>query len=214
MAASMTAVSHGASLLGGVDDAALADGSVDGWSGTTAISVPLSGGDTIQVTDFSFFAADGRADGTRHVTPLILARPIGSAFDAAATVIGIGTEVQVTTPGANNFPFSVTMGTDTLSLTGADEFLAGFWQRADGVDDVEGGVVAFADAGGPGMFQRNEDGLTHVPGLGGLVDAGHAAAADGRNYQFNLEGNVVPEPSVFLLIGLSGLAMIFRRRRQ
>ncbi len=209
----MTVVSNGAALLGGVSDANLADGSVDGWSGVTAISVPISGGDVVKVTDFSFFAAAGRADSTRLVTPLIVSRPIGSVFDAAGTVIGIGTEVLVTDEGVNNHPFSLTMGTDTLTLTGLNEYLPAFWQRAEGVDDVDGGVVAFGGAGGSGMFQRNEDGTSYVPAIGDPLDAGHASPDGGRNYQFNLEGEAVPEPSVFVLIGLGGFALICRRRR-
>ncbi len=209
----MVVPSYGASLLGGVADADLADETVDGWSGVTALSVPLSGGDVVEVTDFSFFASAGRADGTRYVTPLIVSRPAGSAFDAAGSIVGIGTEVQVTQEGVNNFPFALTMGTATLDLTGNDEFLAGFWQRVEGEDDVNGGVVAFTNGTGSGMFQRNEDGTTYVPALGNPVDAGHASAAGGRNYQFNLEGNVIPEPSVMWLFGLSGFALILRRRR-
>lgn len=210
----LSTTSFGATLLAGVSDMDMADGEVDGWSGITALSVPISGGPVVEITDFSFYASEGRADGSRHLTPLILTRPLGSAAMDPATIIGIGAEVQVTDPGLNNHPFSVTMGATTLDLNnGTDEFLAGFWQRADGVDDEAGGVVAFASAGGSGMFQRNEDGTTYVPSIGDPVDAGHDSAAGGRNYQFNLEGNVIPEPAVAWLFALSGFALILRRRR-
>lgn len=210
----MSTTVFGASLLAGVSDANMADGEVDGWSGITALSVPIAGGDLLEVNEFSFYASEGRADGSRFVTPLILARPLGSAATDPATIIGIGAEVQVTDPGLNNHPFSLTMGASTLNLNNAtDEFLAGFWQRADGVDDVDGGVVAFAAEGGSGMFQRNEDGTTYVPGIGDPVDAGHESAEGGRNYQFNLEGDVIPEPTVAWLFALSGFALMLRRRR-
>lgn len=211
----LTTASHGASLLAGVDDASMADGSVDGWSGASVLSVPITGGDVVEVTDFSFFAAAGRADGTRHVTPLILARPAGSDFNASATVIGIGTSVLVTEEGLNNHPFSLTLGTATLDLNnGVDEYLAGFWQYAEGVDDTNGGVVAFGADSGTGMFQMNHDGTSYVPALGDVYDAGHASDTGGRNYQFNVEGEVVPEPSVAWLFAASGFALILRRRRR
>lgn len=129
----LTTASHGASLLGGVADADMADGSVDGWSGVSAISVPLNNGggqgDEIQVTEFSFFAAAGRADGSRSVQPLILARPIGSGPADPAMIMGIGDPVSVTQEGLNNHPFSLLMGTDTLNLADPNyEYLGGFWQ--------------------------------------------------------------------------------------
>jgi hypothetical protein len=210
---SLIAPSYGASLLGGVPDADLSAGTPDGWSGLTVIEVPLSGGASVQVTDFSFYANDGRGGGTHYVTPVIVARPVGSAHGTAGIVVGIGAEVQVTSPGVNNHPFSVTSGFDTVNLTGADEFLPGFWQRADGVDNVDGGVVDFGADSGPGMFQQDLDGTTFVPMIDHLVEGGHASPEGGRDYQFNLEGDVIPEPSVAWLFGLSGLALILRRRR-
>ena len=201
-------------MLGGVSDADLAAGTPDGWSGLTVIEVPLSGGSSVQVTDFSFYANDTRgAAGTHYVTPVIVSRPQGSVPGTAGTIVGIGAEVQVTSAGVNNHPFSVTSGFDTINLTGADEFLPGFWQRAEGADDVDGGVVDFGADSGPGMFQQNLDGLTYVPMIGDLVEGGHASPEGGRDYQFNLEGEVIPEPSVAWLFGLSALALVFRRRR-
>ena len=210
---SLIAPSYGASLLAGVPDADLSAGTPDGWSGLTVIEVPLSGGPSVQVTDFSFYANDGRGAGTHYVTPVIVSRPVGSVPGTAAMVVGIGAEVQVTSPGANNHPFSVTGGFDTFDLTGAYEYLPGFWQRAEGVDNVDGGVVDFGADSGPGMFQQDLDGTNFVPTINHLVEGGHASGEGGRDYQFNVEGEIIPEPSVIWLFAFSGLALIFRRRR-
>lgn len=63
------------------------------------------------------------------------------------------------------------------------------------------------------MFQHNRDGTSYVPALNDAVEGGHVSPDGGRNYQFNLEGTVIPEPSVAWLFAVSGFALILRRRR-
>ena len=91
-----------------------------------------------------------------------------------------------------------------------------FWQWNSGVDDTDGGVVAFGE-GGSGMFQQNRDGTNYVPAIGDDLSGGeqHASGAGGRAYQMNFT-TVVPEPTSVVLAacGLLPVLLGLRRRRR
>ncbi len=196
-----SAISVNAAVVG--EPSPLADGSVDGWSGVTVMNGygGLPAGE--MVTTASYYAAAGRADGSHVVQPLI-AKEEGGAF----TIWDVGPTSTPTTEGDN----SVAWGSKVVPDDG-NVYHPAFWQWNEGVDDTDGGMVAFGDAGGSGMFQQNEDGTSYVPAIGDELAAGHASAAGGRAYQFNYT-TAVPEPGTIVLAVLAvfPLAMGLRRR--
>ena len=182
----------------------LADGSVDGWSGISVMdgygSIPA--GDA--VTTVNFYGSDARADGTRHVQPLIVMND-----GTTSTIWDVG-PVMTATAGLNSGAWASNAVPDD-----GNSYWAGFWQWAEGVNNTDGGVVSFADAGGSGMFQEDEDGTSYVPAIGDEVASGHASAAGGRAYQFNVSTAAVPEPSsiVLTICAALGACGVLRRRK-
>lgn len=197
----LAAVSH-AAVVG--EPGPFADGSVDGWSGITVMDGygVLPAGEA--VTTVNYYASDGRADGAHSVQPLI------AKLDGAggATVWDIG---PVSTPTAGGEQM-IAWDSLTIPDDGAS-YVPGFWQWNEGVDDTDGGLVPFGDAGGSGMFQSNKDGTSYVPAVDDVIDSGHASGAGGRAYQMNFT-TAVPEPATALLAALGVLPFLMFRRRK
>ena len=189
------------------------NGGPDGWSGITILETPIEGVGT--VTDWAFYADDQRAaaqPGENYATPLILSRN----SEGAVSILGVGAEVQVNVAGVHQQAFDVQSGSADFGGDASLEYLGGVWQRRDGVNNDAGGIIPFGD-GGQGMFQIDQDGATYVPEAGGdaLPAAGHASDPGGRAYAFNLQGTIIPEPSVpVLLFAAVGLGAFFNRRRR
>ena len=130
------------------------------------------------------------------------------------SILGVGTEVQVNVGGIHQQAFGLTDGSADYGGDPDVTYLGGVWQRREGQNNTDGGIIPFAGAGGGGMFQYDRDGTSYVPTVDGVAlgDAGHASGVDGRNYAFNLQN--IPEPSVpAFLIAAVGVLGFFRRRR-
>ena len=207
--ATSATMAHSVVLVG--LDPLVGDGGPDGWSGVSVLDTPIEGAGT--VTDWGFYAHDDRAaaqPGEHYVTPLVLGRDSAGAV----SILGVGTEVQVNVGGVHEQAFGLTAGSADYGGDAGTTYLGGVWQRREGVNNADGGIIPFAGAGGGGMFQYDRDGTSYVPAVDGVAlgDAGHASPVDGRNYAFNLQN--IPEPTVpAFLIAAVGLVGFFRRRR-
>jgi hypothetical protein len=185
----------------------LAEGSPDGWSGVTVMNGygGLPSGELVSTVNF--YASAGRADGNHNFQPLI-AKQEGDAI----TIWDVG---PVSTPNAGG-EHSVTWGSKLIPADG-NTYHPAFWQWNTGVDDTDGGMVAFGGDGGSGMFQQNRDGTSYVPAIGDDLLSGeqHASGAGGRAYQMNFT-TVVPEPTTVVLaaVGLLPVLLGLRRRRR
>lgn len=169
-------------------------GQVDGWSGISWLETPIPPtiGDEGNVAAWSYYAADGRATTIQEyaVTPILFK---SDGFDT--WIVGIGETHRPTSAGAqSNIPFNVQEGSDMFDLAAADavfeSYHIGFMQQRDGVDDVAGGVVSFANNGGTGMFQLNSAGPDYEPFVDDFVSPeGFASASGGRDYKISFSLN-------------------------
>ena len=193
------ALSVSADIIG--EDPLSDDGSPDGWSGISIMNgyggIPAGQ----NVVTVNYGANVDRADGTRHIQPLI-AKEEGGLY----TIWEVG---PVETPMGGGSSFS---WTSSAIPDDGNTYHPAVWQWAEGVDDDAGGTIPFAANGGSGMFQSNRDGTTYVPAVGDDLDQGHASGADGRAYQMNFE--TVPEPTGLVLAALAILPLACLRRRR
>ena len=208
--AALTGASSAVILVG--QDPLATSNAGDGWSGitvlTTPISAPAATTPSAQVTNWNYW--DGRGNGQVAVTPLLIEN-VGGVY----SVIGVGTPNTAASGGLQSgLSFGLTSGTDTVDTASGNTYHAGFFQADPTTpDDANDGTIGYAGAGGLGMFQMNVlDSFVATPGF--VVTSGHASAAGGRLYNANFEYVPVPEPSLFGLVGLGGLLLIFRRRRK
>lgn len=176
-------------------------GTPDGWSGITVMDgyggIPAGQ----NVVTVNYGAVADRADGTRHIQPLI-AKEEGGAY----TIWEVGPVDTPTSGGVYSVPW-----TSSAIPNDGNTYHPAVWQWEDGVDNVTGGTIPFGD-GGSGMFQSDRDGTTYVPAAGDPLDAGHSSGAGGRSYQLNFE--TVPEPHAVVLAALAILPFICLRRRK
>ncbi len=177
------------------------EGTPDGWSGISIMNgyggIPAGQ----NVVTVNYGANVDRADGSRHIQPLI-AKEEGGEY----TIWEVG-PVETPTGGGSSFSWtSATIPGD------GNTYHPAVWQWADGVDNEAGGTIPFAGAGGSGMFQSDRDGTSYVPAVGDPLDAGHASGADGRAYQMNFV--TVPEPGAIVLAALAILPLTCLRRRK
>ena len=166
------------------------DGNADGWSGITVIETPIpthEGANTGLVTQWNYITDDGRIDGVEfeehHVTPLLIKY---DPDDDEYTIVGVGAEHTPSEEGAQlEIPFGLEKGSAAFEAGGDTTYHIAVWQRREGVNNEAGGVIPFAGAGGPGMFQMDQDGTSYEPEVDDPVTRGHQSGEDGRNYSFN-----------------------------
>jgi hypothetical protein len=202
-------MTNAATVIGDGDASPFASGgNADGWSGITVlesavISSATEGGGQLQATGVTMLAGAGRAGGTHHFMPLLV--------NSLNEIAWVGPQLTPTVDGLNTFAIT---GAPTIDVTGGDLRL-GVWQWNEGVNNTNGGTIAFAGSGGGGMFQQDVNGTLGAAGVavGNAVASGHASGAGGRDYHIDLTVAPIPEPSVFPLIALSGLGLLLRRRR-
>ncbi|MDG2122869.1 MAG: hypothetical protein P8J87_04180 [Verrucomicrobiales bacterium] len=202
-----------ATIYDGAALGAWADGSADGWSGVTVlessngtIAAADSGGQpAFNVTSASFWVSPGRDTDEWNVIPIVV--------DPSNNIIWTGSTLTPTGSGLNTFAFD----SGPIEHGGLDHRI-GFYQWKTGVDNVDGGTVAFAAGGGEGMFQSDVDGTVGAGAIavGMNLVAGHGSPAGGRDYYYENEVSfgAIPEPGVAGLIGLTGLAVLCLRRRR
>ena len=159
-------------------------------------------GNLVEILEVSMLAAGGRHGGTNHFKPVLV--------DSSDQIAWIGPQLTPTQVGHNIF--SIT-GADPIDVS-TETYRLGVWQWNDGVNNSNGGTIAFGNGGG-GMFQMDVDGTqgASAVSVGMAVTSGHASGAGGRDYNIDLTVAPIPEPSVFPLIALSGLGLLLRRRR-
>ena len=155
-------------------------GGADGWSGISVLesaiidSTTVPGvGDLVEITEVSINAQ--RVGGTNHFMPLLV--------DSSNQVAWIGPELTPTQAGHNVFPI---IGADPIDVS-AETYRLSVWQWNDGVNNSNGGTIAFGNGGG-GMFQMDVDGTQGAAGvsIGQAVTSGHASGAGGRDYHIDV----------------------------
>ena len=209
--AATAGLAHSAVIIGEGEARNFASGgNPDGWSGVSVLETAVidnntdpGAGEMFRVDEVSMFAGAGRATGTNHFQALLV--------NGANEIAWIGPTLTPTADGYNAFQIS---GAPLIPAAGGP-YRLGVWQWNDGVDDTAGGTVAFAGAGGGGMFQQNLNGTLGEGAIavGQAVSGGHASGAGGRDYHIDMAVTRVPEPSIFPLIALGGLGLFLRRRR-
>jgi hypothetical protein len=175
-------IANAATIIGDGDASPFATGgNADGWSGITVlesavISSATEGGGQLQATGVTMLAGAGRAGGTHHFMPLLV--------NSANEIAWIGPQLTPSVDGLNTFAIT---GADPIDATGGDLRL-GVWQWNDGVNNSNGGTIAFAGSGGGGMFQQDINGTLGAAGVavGNVVASGHASGAGGRDYHIDL----------------------------
>ncbi len=181
--AGLARLASAAEVIGEGLDRPFASAGADGWSGVSILETaiidsstdPDGDGDLVQITEVSMYAADGRFGGSNHIIPILV--------DSADQIAWIGPQLTPTQAGHNVFEISDADPIDTSNET----YRLGVWQWNDGVDDVNGGTVAFGGGGGEGMFQHNVNGTLGADGIaiGDTMTRGHSAAPGGRDYHID-----------------------------
>jgi hypothetical protein len=190
-------------------------GGIDGYSGQMFIlNANLSSLAGQVVTSWSFF----NNNTTNAVTP-VLVEDMGGSF----AVRGIGTTIVSNASGMQGGAFGLVSGTSTISLNYYAGFFDGSWNGSTAT--VNTGAVEFNSADDPPVpgqinstgtiwLHNAPDGSDNPANLGvgavNLSDTNFDTAVTGRHYSINF--TAVPEPSVALLGGLTGLALLRRRR--
>ncbi len=184
----------------------LQDGTPDGWSGVPVLyGYQLPPGDTVEVV--RYYAADSREfeveDELYHVVPLIVKQEDGSVEggEGEFSIWEIGPTHTPTETGDQEFAWGSSPIPDDGNLYHP---AAVQWQ--EGVDDSNGGVIAFGQ-GGTGMHYFNVDTTDFIPDeeLGDLEPEFilsdlqiHSSGVGGRLYQLNYEmGSAGGEPGDF-----------------
>ncbi len=207
--------SHSATVIG---NAASDRGATDGFSGQMfVLNANLSSLAGQAVTSWNFFNnANNNA-----VTPVLVEDMGGGSF----AVRGIGTTVVSSASGLQGGAFGLVSGTSTISLNYYAGYFDGSWNGSasavnqgavefDSVDDPP--VPGQIDSTGTIWLHNTPDGSDNPANLGvgavNLSDTNFGTAVIGRHHSINFTADPVPEPSVALLGGLTGLALLRRRR--
>ncbi|MCA9201088.1 MAG: hypothetical protein KDA87_26290, partial [Planctomycetales bacterium] len=172
-------------------------GSVDGWSGITAMyNHTLEPGDTVEAVNY--YTADNRAGEVESelysFVPIIVKQE--DALEAADgtndgtgffSIYEVGPVHTPNTPGENTFEWGSSAIPDDDAL-----YHPAMVQWQDTLDDSNGGFVSFAGSGGTGMIQFNVDTSFYPDDLESLEPGfeltgleTHQSVANGREYQFN-----------------------------
>lgn len=173
----------------------MSDGTPDGWSGIPVLyGFQLPPGESVEVV--RYYAADSREFDIEselyHVTPLIVRQEDGSVEDGDGifSIWEVGPTHTPTTSGQQEFAWGSEVIPDDGNL-----YHPAVLQWFDGLDDTNGGVVAFGE-GGEGMhyfnvatadFIPDEDLGDVEPGLELSALETHTSGFGGRAYQLNFE---------------------------
>ena len=169
-------------LVGDGAERPFTNANADGWSGVSILNSAIidnatvpGAGNTLEVTEVSMYAATGRAQGSNHIIPLLV--------NSSDEIAWIGPQLTPTQDGYNVFPIE---GADLVDVS-TETYRLAVWQWRDGVDDANGGTVAFGNGGG-GMFQHNVAGTLGAGGvaIGDIMSAGHSAGPGGRDYHIDI----------------------------
>jgi hypothetical protein len=171
------------------------DGTPDGWSGIPVLyGYQLPPGETVDVV--RYYAADAREVGAEdelyNVTPLIVQQEGGSVElgEGVFSVWEVGPNHKPTGAGQQEFAWGSQPIPDDGNL-----YHPAVLQWQEGLNDTDGGVVAFAESGN-GMHYFNVDTSTYIPDEDiGEVEPGlvlsdletHSSGIGGRAYQLNFE---------------------------
>ena len=173
------------------DGEVIDDGGPDGWSGISVIETPIPESDDGQtqgtVSSWNYITDSGRVGSVEnleyHVTPLLIESD-GDEYRIAA----VGEAHTPSEGGAQlGIPFTPIDGSAEFDVSGDLTYHIAVLQQREEVDNGNGGVIPFAGAGGPGMFQMDTPGPDHEPAVGDPIDRGHESAEGGRNYSFNFD---------------------------
>jgi len=169
------------------------------------------GAETYSLGNFNFYA-QGNGDVTPFVALLTGAGTGVGDYDVLAVgTTRVGGGADFTAGGVISLAFG---GSGSISVPNGATLVGGIQQGTS-----NGNVVPFNSNSGLNTF---------ITGGGGATDAGSVSVAGditaggttwtslsgGRNYEFTIEANLVPEPSTTLLIpaALGGLLLMRRRR--
>ena len=163
------------------------DATLDGWSFTGVFTTPLDSGNPDEtfgsvVGQPVLYYAQPREDvETYRIFPLI--------------AINEGGDYELIAHGSGHVPVASGLNSYVPTWTGITEietdtipgvtYHIGFGMTRIGIENDNGGIIPFNDAGGAGIIVRDDDTSDPdwVPALGPWVD-GHASAPGGRDYQY------------------------------
>ena len=167
----------------------------------TIAAADAGGQPAFTITSVSYSVAAGR-EGNWSVVPILV--------NPSNDIVWAGDALVATVAGPNTFAIN----SGPIAHGGLDHRI-GFYQWQNGAgNNTNGGTITFGNAGGEGMFQMDVD--STVVGAGDVVGlnvvGGHSSPT--RDYNYENEIAFVPEPSAIGLLGLTGLAIMLRRRRR
>lgn len=163
-----------------------------------------SGGpQSLQITEANF-----NSNGGGTLTPFVATLVGGGAAGADYNVLAVGDGIAGVA-GLNNASFQVGGLNPTVTLNNGETLIAGFFQGA--------AMIKWNDGGDDGDYlSQGGVGGNTIPagGTGALAGNANWSTLD-REYRFNVGMDVVPEPSVpVVLIPAAFLALLSRRRRK
>ena len=197
--------------------ASWAGGSLDGWSATGVFSTPLDSGvpgetiGDVAGQAVLYYAQPREPVDTYKVVPILAENDAGNI-----TIIAVGSEHVPAAAGLNSFVPEWT-GQTSFDTASGNDYHVGFGMTRIGVENENGGIVPFNDAGGAGIIQQDDNTAdpAWTPTVGSAYTGGHSSGPGGRDYQYVQGVQWVPEPASMSLIGLAvacGVAYLRRRK--
>ena len=197
--------------LGGIDPSTAPPGSTDAAATNFTIIgklVTTTGAEGFDVDlAASIFTYQSNSKATASASPF-LAVQSGSIHESGSyDVIFIGTPLAKGAPGVD---VSASLGTGTFSLPANSTIAAGYWSAASQSPVSVTTGTASGDTLIIGGFDVNINNDLTLTGTDYSTNTG----VNNRLYHYQIDLAPIPEPrSSGLLLGLSGLAILLRRRR-
>lgn len=208
-ASALSTLTATAVVIGGIDPATAPTGATDGGATQFTVIGDLvtttgAGGFDVSLAASTFSYQSNAKTGASAIPFLATQAAAGSHAIADYTVIWVGTPLAM---GAATVDVSAPLGVGTFALPANSTVVGGIWSDTSEIP------VSYTDNTGDSLILAQ----TNVSVGNALSTAGsdwstNAGVRD-RNYHYQIDLQPIPEPSVSILFGITGLGLILRRRR-